>query len=155
MRKIGAVALLVFLVSPPPQGRQFTRTLPEEMPSLEGWEKITGEAELDNPRMAVHYEFYVNPGHRALYEVVRYRIELEGSVAGEDGYQPTERLQWQAGEKILRRFECQEGAEGPCHWREIEVGSLEYDRETGVILWLYGLHRRLLQERDQGTLGRR
>lgn len=152
VRKLPAVALFVLALSWPPLAGELAKTLPEAIPSLEGWEKITGEADLEDPPRSVRYEFYVNPKRLGLYEVVRYRIRHPRSPeSGRD----TEKLQWDVDGATLRRFECSP-TDGPphgeCRWTELPRGSPEYERELGPILWLLGLHRRLLQERDQGTL---
>lgn len=148
--KMAAVALLVLALVPLPALLPFTATLPDGMPSLQQWEKITGEVELDSPRLRLQYEFYVNPVRPGLYELIRYRITLPEGPAGADDYPPLEKLQWQSGEKDMRRFECAPSEPGtPCRWRELARGSPEYHREMPVILWLYGMHRRLILEREQ------
>jgi hypothetical protein len=148
VRKAAAVALLVFALGPVEGALPFAATLPAGLPSMQGWEKITGEVTLDNPRLRVQYEFYVNPVRPALYELIRYRVTVPDRPAGAEDYPPLEKLQWQAGQQDLRRFECAPGAElgSPCRWRELVQGSEEYHREVPVILWLYGVHRRLLLE---------
>jgi len=153
MRKAAAVSLLVLALLPLPRLLPLAATLPEGLPSMQHWEKITGDAELTNPRLRVQYEFYVNPVRPGLYELIRYRVTLPEGSAGADDYPALEKLQWQAGLKDLRRFECGPGAEpaSPCRWRELVQGSAEYHREMPVILWLYGLHRRLLAEREQAS----
>jgi hypothetical protein len=151
--KAGVSALLAFVLSSP--GRQdFTRRLPSGVPSPVGWERVAGEAHFGNPPLSVRYEFYVNPARPALYQIVRYRIH---STRPDDDYGPSERLQWHlSGTKTLRRFECRETKGSveeatPCVWRELLPESAEYRRETSVILWLYGLHRSLLEVRERGT----
>lgn len=151
MKKAAAVSLLVLALIPLPPLLPLAATLPEGLPSMQDWEKITGEADLENPRVRVQYEFYVNPVRPALYELIRYRITLPEGTADADDYPAREKLQWQAGQKDMRRFVCGPGAEpaAPCRWRELVQGSAEYNREVAVILWLYGLHRRLLDERER------
>jgi len=153
MKKAAAVSLLVVALLPLPPLLPLAATLPEGMPSMRDWAKITGDAELENPRLRVQYEFYVNPVRPGLYELIRYRVTLPEGTAGADDYPALEKLQWQVGQKDLRRFECGPGAAptSPCLWRELVQGSPEYHREMPVILWLYGLHRRLLDERDRSS----
>lgn len=149
MRKAAAVSLLVLALVPLQGVLPFAATLPAGLPSMQGWEKITGEVVLDNPRLRVQYEFFVNPVRPGLYELIRYRVTLPDGPAGAGDYPPLEKLQWQAGQRDLRRFECGPRPEpgAPCQWRELVQGSAEYHREVSVILWLYGVHRRLLLER--------
>jgi hypothetical protein len=148
-----AVWLLLVSAAVAPGGA-FTARMPASVPGIDGWEKIDGEAELQQPRVSVNYEFYVNPKRYGLYEIVRYRIRYQ-DPRGDKGYSSNEKLQWDAGNRTLRRYECRPrgpGEAGPCDWREMMRGSAEYDAEFPVILWLYGLHRRLLEERDAGRL---
>ena len=151
MPKAAAVSLLVAALLPLPPLLPLAATLPDGLPSMEGWEKITGDAELETPRVRVQYEFYVNPVRPGLYELIRYRVTQPAGTAGADDYPAREKLQWQAGQKDMRRFECGPGAEptDPCRWRELVQGSPDYHREMPVIIWLYGLHRRLLEERER------
>lgn len=145
MKKVGAVALVILLL-PPLQGGDLARTFPEAVPRVEGWEKITGDVEIYRPALTVKYEFYVNPKRFGFYEVVRYRITPSDPRTTED-YGTNEKLQWDMDGRNLRRFECSEEGQ----WRELPRGSREYHREAGVIIWLYGLHRRLLHEREKGS----
>ncbi|HEY7409628.1 MAG TPA: hypothetical protein VII13_02740 [Vicinamibacteria bacterium] len=131
----------------------FSAALPPGVPDLSGYERITGGTAFRNSSVSISYELYVNPRYGSRYEVIRYRVAGAGAEVPGGDYPSAERLQWQAGEKDLRRWECQEAAAvARCRWRELSKGSVEYDRETGVILWLLGLHRRLLEERDRGNL---
>ena len=132
---------------------------PPGVPEVAGWERIEGEADLADPDLSVRYEFYVRPGRLASYEVVRYHFA--GPAAQQYGLY--ERLQWDVDGRVLHRYECRvpekppEGratraGEGACEWRELARETQAFQSGTGVLLWLYGLHRRLLAERDAGTL---
>src|SRR5688572_12868961 len=118
MKKAAAVSLLVLALLPLPRLLPLAPTLPKGLPSLQDWEKITGEFDLENPRLRVQYEFYVNPVRPGLYELIRYRVTLPEASAGASDYPALEKLQWQAGLKDMRRFECGPGAEpaSPCLW---------------------------------------
>ena len=148
------VSALLALALRSPDSAAFARKLPAGVPSVSSWERITGEAHFGNPPLSVWYEFYVNPERAGLYQVVRYRIR---TARPDDDYRATERLQWHlSGTKTLRRFECREiraylGEATPCEWTELLPDSAEYRRETPVILWLYGLHRSLLEVRERGS----
>lgn len=124
----------------------FTPRLPESVPSVEGWERVDGEAEFANPSFSVRYEFYVRPGRLASYEVVRYRF----AGAGAEKYGHTERLQWDVNGRRLHRFECRPTPSSGrgCEWQEMARDGEAFRQETWVLLWLYSLHRRLLEDRD-------
>ena len=145
LRKVVAVSVVLLALAPLPHLLPFMATLPEGLPSTQGWEKLSGAADLDDPRLRLEYEFYVNPRRRGVYELVRYRVTLPLGTAHADDYPALEKVQWHESEKNLRRFECGPGADSlaPCLWRELAPGSAEYHREVPVILWLYGVHRRL------------
>jgi hypothetical protein len=142
--KASAVALLVLSLQPLPAHAPFAATLPAGLPSLRGFERITGDVELQSPRLRVEYEFYVNPRRPGVYELVRYRVTLPPGSPDALDYPRVEKLQWHATTNVMRRFECDPAADpaSPCRWRELAQGSREYHREVPVILWLYGLHLR-------------
>ncbi len=146
-----AVAVLS-IVATPLAVAHFARNVPTVVPSVEGWERIAGDFEFQKPRVAVQYEFYVNPARPAIYEVVRYRVTdlappPEGST-GKVPYPATEKLQWDRDGRDLRRFECVGGkAETNCVWQEMEKGGHDYVREVPVLLWLYDTHNRASQEK--------
>jgi hypothetical protein len=144
--KPAALALLLTAAVPVRAGAPFTAPLPDGLPSLQTWERIAGDAVVDDPALHVEYEFYVNPERPALYELIRYRVSrADGTIT--DQHPGLEKLQWQAGERDFRRFECfpAPGSVG-CRWRRMRQGSDEFTREVSVILWLYGVHRRLLDQ---------
>lgn len=123
----------------------FSYTLPAGVPSLQGWEKSEARAELDGPSRIVEYQLFVRPGRGATYEVIRYRIAYADPRESERlGDTPNERLQWDLNGRTLRRFELIPTAQG-ARWEELAAGSQRYTRETGVILALMGLHRKLLR----------
>jgi hypothetical protein len=137
--------LVLGLAAPP--GREVAHLLPPGVPDVSRWEKSSGSAEMDERKALMQYELYLNPGGSAGYEVIRYRI-----VGWEDGrggppYSSSERLQWQASQKDLRRYSCEPAAGGGCRWREVAKDSEEYRREAFVILWILGVHRALVERR--------
>jgi hypothetical protein len=150
MSPLKAFAVLVLALTATPLAvAQFSTIVPMGIPSVEGWERITGDLEFESPRVAVQYEFYVNPERPATYEVVRYRVTDLGPVPkGQSRYATTEKLQWERDGRDVRRFECvPSAARGSCSWQEMEKGSADYVREVPVLLWLYGAHNKIVQDR--------
>lgn len=148
--KAGAAAVLALATGPLAAMAPFSAELPRGVPAAaHGWELISGDLEFENPRLSVQYEFYVNPVRPAIYEVVRYRVVELGPVAEYRRYAPTEKLQWDRDGRDLRRYECVPASRGGCAWREMEKGGEEYLREVPVLLWLYGIHRRVARERAE------
>lgn len=126
-------------------GSAFSHTPPADLPSLEGWESSEARAQVFNPSRTVEYQLFVRPGRGATYEVIRYRITYaDARESKEQGETPNERLQWDLDGRTLRRFELVPTPRGP-RWEELVAGSARYARETGVILALMGLHRKLLR----------
>ena len=140
--KAFAVAVLAFTATSLAVA-QFSKDVPMAIPSVEGWERITGDLEFARQLVAVQYEFYVNPARPAAYEVVRYRVTDLGPVPKDKArYPTTEKLQWDRDGRDLRRFECVQRAPAGagCAWQEMEKGGPDYLREVPVLLWLYGAH---------------
>lgn len=138
--------VLVSLVAAPEETR-FTTELPGDVPNVSLWTKVSGSAELADGTASVQYEMYVNPAGSGGYELIRYRITGWDGGRGGPPYSSNERLQWQAAQKDLRRYECE--AHGPyrCVWRQLGNNTIEYHREMPVILWVLGLHQSLLESR--------
>jgi hypothetical protein len=142
VRALKTVAVATLAVTATPLAvAHFAANVPSIVPSVDGWERIAGDLEFQKPRVAVQYEFFVNPARPAIYEVVRYRVtDLDPRRKGKR-YPDTEKLQWDRDGRDLRRFECVEPqAATGCVWQEMEKGSDDYLREVPVLLWLYGAH---------------
>jgi hypothetical protein len=145
--KAGAVAVLALATGPLAGLPQFTPAVPAGIPPMGGWERIAGELEFESPRLSVQYEFWVNPERPAIYELVRYRVVEMGPVAPGRAYPVTEKLQWDRDGRDIRRFECVAEPGGGCAWREMAKGGQDYVREVPVVMWLYGVHRRVAGDR--------
>jgi hypothetical protein len=146
VRPLKSIAVAVLALTATPLAvAQFSKSVPQTIPSVRGWERITGDLVFEDPRVAVQYEFYVNPARPAIYEVVRYRVTDLGPVRTDKArYPTTEKLQWDRDGRDLRRFECvaASAAEAGCSWQEMEKGGAHYLREVPVLLWLYGAHQK-------------
>lgn len=68
--------LLLLAVSSSGQGNSgaFARDLPAAVGDISEWETITGDFETTAARGS--YLFYVNPRRQAMYQLMRYRVEL-------------------------------------------------------------------------------
>ena len=147
--KAGAAALLALAMGPLGDLPTFTRRVPTDIPAaFQDWERVSADIEIESPRTAIQYEFFVNPERPAIYEVIRYRI-LDLDVPEARRYATTEKLQWDRDGRDIRRYECVVAPGGGCTWRELAKGSAEYMNEVPVVIGLYGLHRKTLFERLQ------
>jgi hypothetical protein len=148
--KAGATAVLALATGPFAALAPFSAELPRDVPTAtSGWERISGDLEFESPRISVQYEFFVNPARPAIYELVRYRIVELGPVVESRRYPTTEKLQWDRDGRDLRRFECMPAPRSGCAWREMEKGTPDYLREVPVLMWLYGMHRRVSRDRAE------
>ena len=150
MRPLKALAVAVLALTATPLAiAQFSKSVPAAIPSVRGWERITGDLAFTKPPVEVQYEFYVNPARPAIYELVRYRVTDLGPVSKDRArYPTTEKLQWDRDGRDLRRFECvpaKEGGASGCAWHEMEKGGADYAREVLVLLWLYNAHNQARQ----------
>jgi hypothetical protein len=144
-------AALVVLLAAAPATPPFARHLPPQLPDLSRLTRASGSAEMEEGRVSLQYELYFDP-NRSNYEIIRYR--LAGWDGGGDGpYSSNERLQWQAAQRDLRRFECTPRPSGDCTWLELGKDTPEYRREVSVIMRVLSLHRTLLHDRE-GAAGR-
>ncbi|HET7747620.1 MAG TPA: hypothetical protein VFM29_09995 [Vicinamibacteria bacterium] len=155
-----ATTALILVGASPAIAPRLGVSLPPDLPALDDYERITGELEVASPHTLVQYEFFVNPRRQALYEVVRYRVTPLGTAA--NGPRVTEKLQWDRGPRDLRRYECVPAlADRPataaarraatrdgCTWQEMPKDSSGYFEQTATLMWLYGLHRRVVMERE-------
>lgn len=147
-KALAAIALAGLGFVPFAYSPRFSLLVPDAVPSVRGWERITADFGVDDPPTRVEYELYVNPARPATYEIVRYRITERADTPAARHYAGTEKLQWDRDGRDVRRYECvPRGAADPrpCQWREMAKASEEYAREVPVMLWLYGLHHAQLR----------
>lgn len=126
-------------------------SFPAGVPDTTGWETSSGAAEFGRPDHTVEYKLYVSPERGAFYALTRYRIVFaDPEERARRGITADEKLQWDVDGKTVRRYACvgAERASEPCEWSEMARGSDDYNRETGNLLMIFGLHRKLLYERD-------
>ena len=143
--RVWLLVVLAALAGAPTLGQDsalFAAVLPEAVVDVRGWETITGEFETPVARGA--YVFHVNPRLQAIYQVMRYRVEL---------LSPQTRLQRQRGtaERVafIRKpgtrepMRCWElnpvGASSP--WRELRPATDEYKLEMGLLMRVISVHR--------------
>jgi hypothetical protein len=121
---------------------RFAPTLPAGVGDVSRWLLVTGEFDASGSRGA--YRLYVNPARQAMYQLMRYRVELLGGRTGAEGQRgsaervayvrrpgvPEPMLLWERGH-----------AGGPPAWREIGAGTDEYRMELGVLMGVLAAHR--------------
>lgn len=120
----------------------FSPTLPEGVGDVSRWELITGDFETQATRG--EYRFYVNPARAAMYQLMRYRVQLLGATTGEERRRGTaERVAFvrQPGVRKPMLFWEREPAGVTPAWRAIGAGTDEYRMEVGVLMSVLAVHR--------------
>lgn len=131
-----ASSLAIFLPEGVPQARE-----------AEGWERIDGQ--MDAGAESIDYAFYVDPWHKALYAVTRYRITSITKTADgrEERRRETEKLIWNPRPGSREPLACYElqppvVGEGRSEWRSVPAGSDAYQAAMMTAIRLYGHHAR-------------
>jgi hypothetical protein len=118
----------------------FASTLPAAIGDVSGWEVVTGDFE--TARMRGSYRFYVNPARQAMYQLMRYRVELLG--------QKEDAARWSSGERVA--FVQHPGTHDRMlvwvheptgigsEWRPLVADTDEYKVELGVLLRVLAVH---------------
>jgi hypothetical protein len=106
------------------------------------WLIVTGDFDTHHARGA--YRLYVNPARRAMYQLMRYRVELLGSRSGEAARRgAAERVAFVrrpgVAEPLLLWKRSAPGVTPA--WREVAAGSDEYRMELGVLMSVLAAHR--------------
>jgi hypothetical protein len=141
-----SLAALLLLAAPPAWAQSiatsFAAVLPEGVADVSGWEVVTGEFETSRARGA--YRFHVNPRRQAMYQVMRYRVEL---LAPSSGLQrrrgSSERVAYVRTPGIPEPLRCWERAPAGVipAWRELAAGSDEYQMEMALLMQVLAVHR--------------
>jgi hypothetical protein len=141
----GLVAL-AFLAGAPAstQGAaaSFALVLPEGVVDVSGWEAVNGEFETSVARGT--YLFHVNPRRQALYQVMRYRVELLA---------PTTTLERRRGSGERVAYVRAPGTSEPIlcwereptgavpAWHRLVAGTDEYRLEMALLIQVLAAHR--------------
>jgi hypothetical protein len=122
-------------------GTAFAPTLPHGVGDVSRWEIITGDFEAQRMRGA--YRFYVNPSRQAMYQLMRYRVELLGRGGEETRGGSAERVAFvrrpATREPMLLWARSAAGVEPA--WRPIGPDTDEYRVEIGVLMRVVAVHR--------------
>lgn len=118
-------------------GAGFAEALPRGVADVSRWEVVTGD--FDTSLMRGSYRFYVNPARQAMYQLMRYRVELLDR-AGDGGRGSAERVAFVrhpgAREPMLIWVR-----QAPGEWRALVADTEEYKIEIGVVIGVLAIHR--------------
>jgi hypothetical protein len=120
----------------------FSPVLPEGVGDVTGWQVVTGDFETANARGA--YRLYVNPDRAAMYQLMRYRVELRGEAAAAGGERTdAERVAFIRHPGVREPMACWEKQPpgiSPA-WRALTAGTEEYKLEMRVLMQVLAVHR--------------
>jgi hypothetical protein len=119
----------------------FAPTLPESVGDVSLWAIESGEFETETARGA--YRFYVNPQRLAMYQLMRYRVELRVATSPEEQRRGVaERVAFIRRPGMREPMACWERLPGDATtWREISAGTAEYQLEMSVLMRVLAAHR--------------
>jgi len=139
---VGVLMASLALVDVPDVEAPFAAALPAAVVDVSGWETVSGAFETPAARGA--YRFHVNPRRQAIYQVMRYRVEL---------LHPATDLQRRRGPDERVAFVREPGTREPLlcwrrdsdravpSWRALDSGTDEYTLEMGVLIEVLAVHR--------------
>jgi hypothetical protein len=120
----------------------FAPTLPPAVADVTGWEIVSGEFETARARGA--YRFYVNPKRQAIYQVMRYQVQLLAPASPlESSRSSAERVVFarQPGSRQpLLCWEREPPGVVPA-WREVRPGTDEYQLEMAMVMRVLEVHQ--------------
>lgn len=119
----------------------FASTLPHGVGDVSGWAIESGEFETGTARGA--YRLYVNPQRLALYQLMRYRVELLAATSRQEQQRGTaERVAFIRRPGVREPMGCWILLPGDATtWREVSAGTDEYLLEMAVLMRVLAAHR--------------
>ena len=120
----------------------FAAVLPNGVADVSGWEVVSGEFETARARGA--YRFRVNPSRRAIYQLMRYRVQLLYPASElERARRSVERVVFvrRPGEREpLLCWEREPPGTSPA-WRVVPPRTDEYKLEMAMVMQVLEVHR--------------
>jgi hypothetical protein len=151
MRLALTTCVLLALVAPvcvPSEDDTFAPVLPDGVGDVSGWTVVSGDFETATERG--HYRLYVNPARAAMYQLMRYRVEVLAPVeAAAQRRGDAERVVFVRRPGVREPVACWERREpgSTTEWRQLVPGSVEYLVEMGVLMHVLAVHRAALASR--------
>lgn len=119
----------------------FASILPRSVGDVSGWAILSGQFETGAARGS--YRLYVNPQRAALYQLMRYRVELLTMTSPQEQQRGTaERVAFIRRPGVREPMDCWRRLPGDVtEWREVAAGTDEYVLEMGVVMHVLAAHR--------------
>jgi hypothetical protein len=119
----------------------FASILPGTVGDVSGWAIEAGQFQTGAARGS--YRLYVNPQRAALYQLMRYRVELLAATSTQEQQRGTaERVAFIRRPGVREPMESWRRLPGDVtEWREVAAGTDEYLVEMGVVMHVLAAHR--------------
>ena len=119
----------------------FAANLPASVGDVSSWAIESGEFQTGTERGA--YRLYVNPQRSALYQLMRYRVELRVATSLQEQRRGiAERVAFIRRPGVREPMGCWILLPGDATaWREVSAGSEEYLLEMNVLMRVLAAHR--------------
>ncbi len=121
----------------------FASILPLRVGDVSGWAIESGQFQTGAARGT--YRLYVNPRRMALYQLMRYQVELKDRTSLEEQRRGrAERVAFIRRPGVREPMDCWIRLPGPgsvLEWREVAAGSDEYLLEMTVVMQVLAAHR--------------
>ena len=119
----------------------FAPTLPQSVGDVSRWGIENGLFETEAARGS--YRLYVNPQRSAMYQLMRYQVELRVATSPQEQRRGiAERVVFIRRPGVREPMDCWESLPGDATvWREVAPGSLEYLVEMNVLMGVLAAHR--------------
>jgi hypothetical protein len=119
----------------------FAPALPESVGDVSRWEIETGQFESQTERG--DYRLYVNPQRLAMYQLMRYRVELLVATSPEEQRRGgAERVVFIRRPGVREPMVCWERLPGEVTaWRVLSASTAEYQLEMNVLMRVLAAHR--------------
>jgi hypothetical protein len=119
----------------------FASILPQSVGDVSGWAIESGQFQTGSARGA--YRLYVNPQRLALYQLMRYRVELLGATSPQEQRRGiAERVAFIRRPGVREPIDCWMLLPGDATvWRAVSAGTDEYVLEMSVLMRVLAAHR--------------
>jgi hypothetical protein len=137
--------------APPARGdlASFGAALPGDVGDVSAWTVVSGD--FDTVRVRGAYRFYVNPARQAMYQLMRYDVQLLDPRSDlERDRRPGERVVFAAHPGTAEPLLCWSKERGPGSraWLPVPAGTDAYRLEMMTLMQVLGIHRERALHRD-------
>ena len=119
----------------------FAATLPDGIGDVSRWQLVSGDFDTSSARG--EYRFYVNPARPAMYQLMRYRVQLLEGASGEEvrrgGAERVAFIRQPGVREPMALWERGPAGADPA-WLEVAAGTNAYRLEMGVLIRVLGVH---------------